>query len=182
MKAFLAALFLTLALLSAPSTSTAQGAGVHTEIGNATLYPTVLYPLHKRYGAGAIDINVMGNYNAYGWNAKHRFNIIDGKFHRLHVTYNRTCRYYQWCLYVHSGNYGRTGWWGLTNYGATAKSTDMYLNTYYGRNQWVPTHEFLHTLGMPHYSRGTVGLMHLPTPSLRYMSHAEYRALARYYR
>lgn len=79
---------------------------------------------------------------------------------------------------VHKNN----GWWGADyNYHGTKNIIE--LNTYYGRNSWVPQHEFLHALGLKHHKQR--GMLRVSGGKYRGMdpiSKAEWRVLKRQYR
>lgn len=120
-----------------------------------------------------VHIQLQGNKDLMG--ARRAIEQIDRQLDgiEVHSWDNAPCkeRPRRYCITitrVHQNN----GWWGMTyNYWGTKSIIE--LNTYYGRDSWVPQHEFLHALGMQHHRQR--GMMRISGGKYRGMDPISYR-------
>lgn len=117
------------------------------------------YIAQDRVPGRVVHIQLQGNKDLMG--ARRAIEKIDRQLDgiEVHSWDNASCkqRPRRHCITitrVHKNN----GWWGADyNYHGTKNVIE--LNTYYGRDSWVPQHEFLHALGMQHHrERGMLRL------------------------
>jgi len=98
-----------------------------------------------------VHIQLQGNKDLMG--ARRAIESLDRQLAgiEVHSWDNASCkeRPRRYCVTIKRVHH-KSDYWGVA-YTSWGQSTEIHLNTYYGRSSWVAQHEFLHALGMSHH-------------------------------